>query len=372
LTGKLPTTTRVGFSPDILTGLNAFQHLPGILKNEGYKTVEFGVPIFVDSYSFNLQNGFDMVNNRSQSSGKLGAIVRNLGYDNVAYFLDSLTGRITDRIQHIFYMRDMQNPFTLVTKPGDSLSDKEKIHQLLNLFDQSEEPLFVHLHLMGTHGDKYAPPVQVFSKGEEQETTWMVDFYDDSILSFDHYIGEVIDHLKAIGKYENTILIIYTDHDMEWQVNEHIPLFFHFPGDGYAGQITQNVQNLDIAPTILEYLGMPEPDWMAGRSLLKRNLDTRRLIFAMGTIQATKSNGSGERFIDPRLIKPPFYQFGYINIIDCQKWYRFNLETLNWSSGDVTENMDPCPQQSPLSFEEIKQEMIHRLVLDGFDTSSLK
>jgi arylsulfatase A-like enzyme len=371
LTGKLPTTTRVGFSPDILTGLDAFQHLPGILKSAGYKTVEFGIPVFLDAYSFNMQNAFDMVDGRSQSSGKLGTILQKLGYENAAYFMDNLTGRISDRIQHIFYLRDMQNPIELVTRPADSLSDNEKIDQMLDLFDQSEQPLFVHVHLMGTHGVKFAPSVQVFSKGEKQDQTWMVDYYDDAILAFDHSIGEVIDHLKASGQYENTILIIYSDHDMQWKVNQHIPLIIHFPADGYARQVSQNVQNLDIAPTVLDYLGLAEPDWMGGESLLKSNPDSHRLIFAMGTIQATQSNGSGERFINPELIKPPFYQFGYVNIIDCQKWYRFNLETLKWTSGDVLGNIDPCPQQNPLSFDEIKQEMVQRLVLDGFDTSSL-
>jgi arylsulfatase A-like enzyme len=115
---------------------------------------------------------------------------------------------------------------------------------------------------MGTHGSCFTPQVRVFSKGEKQDRPWMVDFYDDANLSFDTYVGKVIDHLKATGEFEKIILIIYTDHGEKDKINERIPLIIHFPGDEYAGRIKQNVQNLDIAPTILTYLGIPQPDWM--------------------------------------------------------------------------------------------------------------
>jgi hypothetical protein len=368
LTGKLPTTTRVGLSSDILTGLDAYQHLPGILKDQGYKTVELGVPFYVDAYSTNMQNGFDVVNDRSQSTGILVTILKTLGFNNALFFMGSLNERISDRILYIFYIRDMQNPYDLVTKPESGLNDNIKISQMLDLFDQIDQPLFIHVHLMGTHGPKFAPPVHVFSKGEQQDQKWMVDYYDDAIHSFDNYIAEVIKHLKKIGQYENTILIIYTDHDMMWQVNKRIPLMIHFPGDRYAGRISQNAQNLDIAPTVLDYLGLPVPGWMSGESLLKSNLDAHRLIFASGPIGGTNSSGTGHLLSENQ---PPFYEFAFMNIFDCQKWYRIDLNKLIWTSGEVTDYIDPCAPQSLLSFNEIEQALVKRLDLDGFDTSSL-
>lgn len=370
-TGKLPTTTRVGFSPDILTGVNAFQHLPGILKNEGYKAVEFGVPAYIDAYGFNLQNGFDMVNNRSQYAGKLGEIVRDLGFDNPAYFLNSLTERISDRIQHIFYLRIFENPFDLVTKPSESINDIEKIDRMLELFDVSDEPLFIHVHLLGTHGPKFFPSVQVFSEGETQDQIWNMDFYDDAILSFDRVVRKVVEQLKANGQWENTVLIIYSDHAMEWRVNDRIPLIFHFPGDENSGTITQNAQNMDIAPTLLDYLGLPQPEWMAGSSLLNSELDDQRLIFGAKTIRATKTNSSGRGFLDPESVKPPFYQFAYFTAQDCQRWYELNLQIAEWRSGDIPDHTAPCSEDSLLSFDTIKQEVYQRLELDGFDISSL-
>jgi len=370
MTSKLPSQNQVLIPPDILTGLNSFQHLPGILKSEGYKTVEYGVPDFVDAYSVNMQNGFDLVNNRSQKQAKLGAIVRKLGFINDAYFLDSLSERISDRIQHIFFISDMQNPYILVTKPADRLSDKEKVDQLLSIFDQSEEPLFVHVHLLSTHGGIFSPAVQVFSKGEQQDQTWMVDFYDDSILTFDWYVGEVIDHLKANGQFENTILIIYSDHDPKWQANERIPLIIHFPDDEFAGRITQNVQNMDIAPTILDYLGLPKPAWMGGESLLNGDLNSQRLIFSMGTYNPNENENNIFQ-LDFKGNNPLIDHMGLVNIVDCQKWYLFDLNTRTWSSGEVQGYTAPCSEDSLHSFDEIKQALIQRLTMDGFDISSL-
>ncbi len=370
MTSKLPTQSRVLYPPDILTGLSAYQHLPGMLKSEGYKTIEFGVPYYVDAYSFNLQDSFDMVNNRTKSVGKISALGQKLGYENTIYFLNKSSERISERILHLFYIHDMENPYHLVTQPVSNIEDEKKISQLLDQFDQNEVPLFIHAHLLGTHGGYYSPPRRVYSKGERQTEPWMEDFYADTILAFDNYIGEVIDQLKAIDQFENTILIIYTDHGQNFQVNERIPLIIHFPEGKYAGRLTGPTENIDIAPTILDYLGLSIPDWMTGKSLLQGNLENKRLVFSMGTSKV-KQNEHDINVLDPKRTLPPFYQFSFINIINCQKWYLFDLTTFHWSSGDVSGSTNSCTGNDLLSFDEIKQEMANRLATDGFDISSL-
>jgi hypothetical protein len=198
----------------------------------------------------------------------------------------------------------------------------------------------------------------------------MMDFYDDTILGFDSYVGEVVDHLKANGQFDHTILIIYTDHNKLYKVNERIPLIIHFPKGEHAGWVSRNVENLDIAPTILDYLGLPKPEWMGGESILTTNLSDQRLIFSAGT-NKVKLTDQDVTFLDPEQNKPPFYQFSYLNVIDCQKWYSFDLTTFDWSSGDVIGYVAPCNSEELLSADEIKQAVYQRLVVDGFDISSL-
>ena len=369
-TSKYPTQTRVLYPPDILNGINSYQHLPGMLNNLGYTTVEYGVPYYIDAYSYNLQDGFDIANNRTISVGKLGDLGRKLGYDNEVYFLSRLTWRLTDRLLHIFFIRAMQNPFDIVTHPVRNISDTDKVNQLLAQVEQNDSPVFIHAHLLGTHGGLYSPPDQLYSLGKSQNREWMVDFYDDTLRAFDSYVGKVIYQLKQMGEYDHTILIIYTDHNQQFKVNERIPLIIHFPGGEYAGKITANVQNLDIAPTILDYLGIAKPAWMMGKSLLRNDLGNGRLIFSMGTSEV-KQNEEDINFLDPESNQPPFYQFSYINITDCQKWYSFDLNTYEWTSGEVKGYVDPCSPEELHSFEEIKQALKDRLARDGFDVSSL-
>ena len=370
MTSKLPTQTRLLYPPDILTGINSYQHLPGILRNLGYQLVEFGVPYYIDAFNYNLQNGFDVVNNRTLPVSSYSKLSQKLGFENEAYFLTRVMWRISDRILHIFFVREMQNPYDIVTQPAPNLSDDKKINQALALFDHPHAPLFIHIHLLGTHGGYYAPKVRVFSKNEAQPGPWLTDFYDDTLLGFDAFVGKVIDRLKANGQFDNTILIIYTDHNKEFKSDERIPLIIHFPGGENAGQITWNVENMDIAPTILDYLGLAEPSWMEGQSLLKDNSSERRLIFSTGTSKV-KPNEQEISFLDPDLNKPPFYQFSYLSVLDCQRMYTLDLTSYQWSSKDVPGYVNPCRPQDLLSVQAVKQAISQRLEQDGFDTSSL-
>jgi glucan phosphoethanolaminetransferase (alkaline phosphatase superfamily) len=370
LTSKLPTQTRVLYPPNILTGEDAYQHLPGILKELGYKAIEYGVPFYVDAYNYNLQTGFDIVNNRTLRVGKLGELSRKLGYDYEVYFSSRLLWRISERLLHILFIQEMKNPFDIVTQAVPNISDREKVDQLLAALDHADSPIFIHAHLLGTHGGYYDPPDQMFSIGKSQTRPWMDDFYDDTLRAFDAYVGQVVYHLKKNGQLDNTILIIYTDHNRDFKVNQRIPLIIHFPKGEYAGRLTTNAQNLDIAPTVLDYLGVAQPVWMDGSSLLNNRANQRHLIFSAGTNE-TKLNEYEIFFLDERLNQPPFYQFSYIGVVDCHKWYHFDLTTYHWSYGEVTGYVVPCKQEELAGLLEIKQAVYDRMTADGFDISSL-
>jgi hypothetical protein len=223
---------------------------------------------------------------------------------------------------------------------------------------------------LGTHGGYFSPKLRVFSSDKRQTKPWLPDFYADTILTFDSYVGEVIDHLQANGQWENTILIIYTDHNQQFEVNQRIPLIIHFPHDEYAGRITSPTQNMDIAPTILDYLGLDQPDWMSGESLLNGNFNQNRLIFSTGT-KEIKLNEDDINFLDPKSNQPPFYQFSYVNIINCRYWYSLDLTAFTWAAGEVPNYTARCGSEVLLSFDEIKQAIKNQLAQDGFDISSL-
>lgn len=370
LTGKDATTTRVLYPPDILTGVDAFQHLPGILRQQGYYTAQLGVAQFIDAYNLNFQDAFDEVNGNTIQGTVVLHLFKPLGYD-VAYFSSKVYKRITDRLMHIFYIRPMKYAFGAIMEPTpEANEDSAKLVRLLNLISNTDQPLFVHMHMMGTHGPNFFPREQVFSKGEEQTDLWMEDFYDDGILTFDAYVGEILDHLAATGKLNNTILVIYSDHNQQYFTNQRVPLLIRFPNREHAGVIQNNVQNIDIAPTLLDYMGLPIPNWMEGQSLLKGEPDAGRLIFSTGAAYVKEINGIF--MVDPEQRKPPFYQLGFLGIVDCQVWYRYDLIHRAWSSGPVLEHTMPCQTEELLPPEQIRSALLAHLADKGFDISSLK
>jgi arylsulfatase A-like enzyme len=265
----------------------------------------------------------------------------------------------------------MENAYNAILEPSIVPDgDRQKIKRLVNLISETNKPLFVHLHLMGTHGSIFFPRSRVFSEGENQTEPWMTDFYDDSILTYDSYVGEVINQLAKTGKLDNTIIVIYTDHNMQWATNQRIPLIIYFPKGEHAGKVQHNAQNIDIAPTLLDYLGLPRPGWMEGASLLSGGPEDDRLIFSTGA--AYLKDNAGLLGLDIERIRPPFYQFGYLGIVNCQIWYRYNLVEDIWESGLVHGYTSDCEGDKLLTPEQIKNALINHMKSNGFDTSSLE
>lgn len=98
----------------------------------------------------------------------------------------------------------------------------------------------------------------------------------------DHYLGQVLDFMDANNMWEDTMLIVNTDHgyllgEHQWwgknimpYYNEIVntPLFIWDPRCGKAGERRQALtQTIDLAPTLLDYFGVPIPKDMLGKPL---------------------------------------------------------------------------------------------------------
>ena len=162
LTGKLPIESRVIYPPDILTGEDSYQHLPGILKRLGYQTVDLSVAYFGDALTLNMQGGFDIAKQRSGKDRPVVRITRFLGGGDSAYFVDTMMQRISDRLLHIFFLKPMVNPYEAVIKPADRENEQKRFDELIAALHNSDKPVFVHVHMLGTHGPRFEVRQQVF------------------------------------------------------------------------------------------------------------------------------------------------------------------------------------------------------------------
>lgn len=107
--------------------------------------------------------------------------------------------------------------------------------------------------------------------------------YDAEIRKINDQIGLVLSTLERLGKADRTLIVLTADHGETLydrakyflhasSVHEsvlRIPLIFKFPEVVPKGlPVSTVVETIDIAPTILELLGLPIPDAFQGSSLV--------------------------------------------------------------------------------------------------------
>ncbi|MGM0465276.1 MAG: sulfatase-like hydrolase/transferase [Acidobacteriota bacterium] len=122
----------------------------------------------------------------------------------------------------------------------------------------------------------------IFKKKDDDFVEDIKALYDAEILSFDHSFGEFIDFLKNHNLYQNSMIILLSDHGEEffehkrWAhgsdlYNEQIrvPLLIKFPAQKFRGKkIKENVSLLDVIPTIMDFYGIKYSKNIRGQSLL--------------------------------------------------------------------------------------------------------
>ena len=108
--------------------------------------------------------------------------------------------------------------------------------------------------------------------------------YYGMMSEVDHQIGRLIAGLNESGQYENTLIIFTSDHGEQlgdhWLFAKygyfdqafHIPLILRDPrrdGDSARGrQVEVFTENVDVMPTLLDWLGLEVPPACDGESLL--------------------------------------------------------------------------------------------------------
>lgn len=118
---------------------------------------------------------------------------------------------------------------------------------------------------------------------ESKEEIEHVRYEYTALLSMcDHYLGRVLDTMDELGLWDDTMLIVNTDHgyllgEHDWWAktimpfyNEiaHIPLFIWDPRSRARNERRQSlVQTIDLAPTLLRYFGVELPPDMQGKDL---------------------------------------------------------------------------------------------------------
>ncbi len=107
--------------------------------------------------------------------------------------------------------------------------------------------------------------------------------YCGKILYVDHYIGELMKTVKALGLDQNTMVILVSDHGevlyshpqdfnsvdhrSVYDADLHIPLIFRGPGIPAGRRVTALVSHYDLVPTLLDVEGISSGSPLDGSSL---------------------------------------------------------------------------------------------------------
>ncbi|MFZ0449431.1 MAG: sulfatase-like hydrolase/transferase, partial [Desulfatiglandaceae bacterium] len=173
----------------------------------------------------------------------------------------------------------------------------------------------------------------------EDDNTSVVEAYRRFLLQVgcvDTLLGELVNHLKKIGLYERSLIIITADHGVGFHPNGErrhlternsgdilpVPLFIKVPHQQKGVTDDHNVESIDILPTVAKILGVHLPGKVDGHAAIDASFAQRKKKIAY--------NGMYKRFVFPEHLagksrtlrwklaylgtgaEPPRSQFGFL------------------------------------------------------------
>jgi arylsulfatase A-like enzyme/glycosyltransferase involved in cell wall biosynthesis len=299
LTGAWPQThgIRDNFVSSEDTRLSVFA-LPQLLKPLGYRTAAFSDWCGADMGKFSL--GFDYTE-LPEDQWNLKYLIRQGPKDLrlfLSLFIHNRLGRLF--LPELYYLGGV--PLTGQMGP--------RARDLVSRMASSEDPFFLNVFYSTTHPpfasewpwytlfadpayegeSKFAmarltDPFDIIRRQgapkEEFDLDHIIDLYDGCVAQFDDEVGRMLHHLDLCGLADNTIIVVYSDHGMEFfehetwgqgnsavgEASPRIPLLIHDPRAKGNGVVSHVVRSIDLAPTLLNMVGATPPATMDGVSL---------------------------------------------------------------------------------------------------------
>ena len=131
-----------------------------------------------------------------------------------------------------------------------------------------------------------APWTPIEGRITERECEHIRALYMEKITQVDKWVGELLDSIRAQGLWDETLIVLMSDHGQPmgegehghgimrkcrpWPYEElaHIPMIMRGPGLPRNRRVRGFVQSCDVAPTVVDWLGIGVHPSMQGHSLL--------------------------------------------------------------------------------------------------------
>jgi arylsulfatase A-like enzyme len=258
------------------------------------------------------------------------------GHQTAAFVANPMAGTLSDLQRGVDVMKESWEEFTYFGRENHKESSRvmhERFFEWREAYPGG--PYWVHFQTTDVHGPQNLPIPAPFSGlfvSPEQRKTWLAwrdslqeaegwwgpwgeawentgldrvafytvwqALYDQAMAYNDYQIGRLVERLKANGEWQNTLLVVAADHSVmsagsdqgvalqdsvperwNWSILRptvsRIPLMFIWPGHIEGGQrFSQPVSMIDVLPTILDLMDLPQPEVAMGQSLAPLLLGT--------------------------------------------------------------------------------------------------
>ncbi len=191
--------------------------------------------------------------------------------------------------------------------------------QQIDSFSENDQPFFVNVFMSTGHPpfsveypyytlyadsnyrgeskfamSKLTDPQEIIRSQREPREAFdldqITDLYDGCVKRFDDAVGEIVAHLEQRKLLDSTIVVVYSDHGMDFfehgtwgqgnsafgDFSARVPLTVTLPDGDSPERFTRPVRSIDLAPTLLNLVGESVPAWMDGKPLLEASSPAAR------------------------------------------------------------------------------------------------
>jgi arylsulfatase len=234
-----------------------------------------------------------------------------------------------------------------VAAPYDAMYDGVEIPVPESVTDNDLQTLPLPLQKLATRGGAGA----VARPHERVE--WAYRSYYGTISHVDREIGLLLDTLEASGQGNDTLVVFSSDHGDQlfehhitdkncfFEPSVRVPFMVSLPGRIQPARYDQLIETVDLLPTLLEFIGVPEPRECQGRSFaplvaeMGRPYTPHHEIFSENIIPEVITGGNlnlpfekgkgvdGIRHPDAKMVRTDrwkycYYPEGYAELYDVQ------------------------------------------------------
>lgn len=211
-------------------------------------------------------------------------ILEEKDYHSVVFHANNKSFWNRDQIYeslHIDYFYDMAAyEINDENKVGWGLKDKSFFEQSMKYLQALPEPFYAKFITLTNHFpfelDENDRSIEPYNSNSNT-----LNNYFPTVRYTDEAIEEFFDHLKQIGLYDHSVIIIMGDHDgisanhnramsmyldkeeitpYDYAKLQRVPLFIHIPGHSKGKVISKVSGQIDIKPTLLHMVGITTDD----------------------------------------------------------------------------------------------------------------